>query len=56
MPAMGHGTSITPTATDMGSGVYAITDLSLFMPGEWELRTQFTGPVDDTAAPTFDVP
>jgi hypothetical protein len=56
MPAMGHGTSVVPTVTPAGSGQYTITDLSLFMPGEWQLRTKFTGQVDDSAEPTFSVP
>jgi hypothetical protein len=59
MPAMGHGTSIVPTLTPMGNGVYLFTDLSLFMAGEWQLRTQFSGlsgQVSDSAAPTFSVP
>jgi hypothetical protein len=56
MPAMGHGTSITPTVTPAGSGQYTVTDLSLFMPGEWQLRTKFSGQVTDSVEPTFSVP
>jgi hypothetical protein len=56
MPAMGHGTSVVPTVTPAGGGQYTITDLSLFMPGEWQLRTKFSGQVDDSAEPTFSVP
>jgi hypothetical protein len=39
MPAMGHGTAITPTITELGDGVYQIDDVDLFMAGSWELRT-----------------
>jgi hypothetical protein len=53
MPAMGHGTSVTPSLTPLGQGRYVFTDVSLFMPGVWELRTQFSGPVEDSVDPTF---
>jgi hypothetical protein len=56
MPAMGHGTSLVPTVSPKGNGVYEIDQLSLFMPGEWELRLSFTGPMSDTANPAFNVP
>jgi len=56
MPAMGHGASVTPVLEAMGKGVYDFTDVSLFMPGEWQLRTKFSGQVTDSAAPTFTVP
>jgi len=55
MPDMGHGTSIPPTVTARGSGLYDLTNVYLPMPGQVELRTQATGPVNDTAAPTFQV-
>ena len=55
MPAMGHGASVTPLLTAMGQGRYVFTNVSLFMPGEWQLRTQFSGQVDDSAEPTFNV-
>ena len=56
MPAMGHGTSLVPTVSAQGKGVYEIDQLSLFMGGEWELRLAITGPYQDTANPTFNVP
>jgi len=60
MPAMGHGTCCTPVFTDQGNGHYVSTDVSLFMPGEWELQTHLSnadsGTVEDTVNPTFDVP
>jgi hypothetical protein len=55
MPAMGHGTSIVPTITPKGSGIYISTQVSLFMPGEWQLRTSFTGSASDYVAPSFQV-
>jgi hypothetical protein len=56
MPAMGHGSCCTPEFTDMGKGHYVATDASLVMQGEWQLRTKISGKVDDTVAPTFDIP
>ena len=55
MPAMGHGASVTPSVTALGQGRYVFTDVSLFMPGEWQLRTQFSGQVTDSVEPTFNV-
>ena len=56
MPAMGHGASTAPTVSAEGDGRYVISDVELFMPGTWELRTQITGTTDDSAAPSFDIP
>jgi hypothetical protein len=56
MPAMGHGTCCTPVFADMGNGRYVSQQVSLYMPGEWQLRTQLSGTVEDSVAPTFDVP
>jgi hypothetical protein len=55
MPAMGHGADVTPQVTALGDGRYVFTDVSLFMPGEWELRTQITGAMTDSVDPTFNV-
>jgi YtkA-like len=55
MPAMGHGTSITPEVTPKGGGVYVITNVSLFMPGDWELRTSISGSATDHVAPLVTV-
>ena len=55
MPAMGHGASSTPVVTALGDGRYVLTEVSLVMPGEWQLRTQFSGPVTDSVEPTFNV-
>lgn len=55
MPAMGHGASVSPSVTALGQGRYVFTNVSLFMPGEWQLRTQFSGQVSDSVEPTFSV-
>jgi hypothetical protein len=51
MPTMGHGTDTTPQLQVMGKGRYVFTNVNLYMPGEWQLRFQFSGPVNDSAAP-----
>jgi hypothetical protein len=56
MPVMGHGTPVMPTASGEGNGKYALRNVSMYMPGLWELRTTFSGVVMDTATPVFDVP
>jgi hypothetical protein len=55
MPSMGHGADTTPTLTALGQGHYVFTDVSLFMPGEWQLRTQISGAASDSAEPTLNV-
>jgi hypothetical protein len=55
MPAMNHGTS-TPTVTAEGNGKYLVTEVYLYMPGVWQLRTAFSGPLNDHAAPSVSVP
>lgn len=56
MPAMGHGTSVKP-AVEPGPdpGSYTVTNVNLFMPGLWEIRTTIGGPTSDHAAPQFDI-
>ena|SRR5271155_2593283 len=56
MPLMGHGADLVPTLQAMGKGRYVFTNVNLFMPGEWQLRFEFTGSVACSAAPTFNVP
>jgi hypothetical protein len=56
MPAMGHGASVVPTVADMGGGRYVVSDVEVFMPGQWELRTTFAGPVQDSATPVLQIP
>ena len=51
MPDMGHGASIEPMVSAVGGGRYVISNVELFMPGRWELRTSITGPSEDRAAP-----
>jgi hypothetical protein len=55
MPAMGHGTSVTPAISAVGAGVYDVSNVYLFMPGEWQLRTALTGGANDSAVPSFTV-
>ncbi len=54
MPAMGHGTSKT-TVTPEGGGVYLVTEVYLYMPGVWELRTGISGAATDHANPQLTV-
>jgi YtkA-like len=56
MTAMGHGSSVRAAVVPQGSGRYAISDVGMFMPGDWELRLTFTGRVSDHAAPIISVP
>jgi len=53
MPAHGHGTSVVPTVKAEGSGKYAVENVSLYMAGHWELRTQMG---QDHATIAVDVP
>jgi hypothetical protein len=55
MPAMGHGSSVTPILTPVGEGRYVFTNVSLVMAGQWQLRTKFSGQVNDSVDPTFHV-
>lgn len=54
MPFMGHGTSVKPTVMAMGEGRYVLSNVNLYMPGHWELRTTFGA--SERAAPAFDIP
>jgi hypothetical protein len=55
MPAMGHGASVTPAVADEGGGRYVATNVDLFMPGTWELRTTLTGATTDHVTPQFQI-
>lgn len=55
MDSHGHGTSTTPAVTPQGNGRYWVRDVSLFMPGQWELRIALSGAVSDRAAAKLDV-
>jgi hypothetical protein len=54
MPAMGHGTSVTPTIAETSPGVYDLENLALFMPGTWQIRTDWDGSVEHVT-PTFEI-
>lgn len=56
MVAHGHGTAIKPSVTPDGPGEYLVSDVNLFMPGTWELRTSITGRVTDHVAPALAIP
>ena len=54
MPAMGHGTSVTPTIVETSPGTYDLENLVLFMPGTWQVRTDWDGSVEHVT-PTFEI-
>ncbi len=63
MPAHGHGASVQPTVSETAPGVYLAVPLDFYMSGSWQLRTRIqrdagdgAGAIDDTAAPSVDVP
>jgi hypothetical protein len=43
MPIMNHGTSIVPSVTETVPGTYVLSNVDLFMAGEWALRTTISG-------------
>jgi hypothetical protein len=56
MPAMGHGASVKPTVQPGPEpGSYDVTNVNLFMPGLWEIRTTIGGATSDHVAPQFDI-
>jgi hypothetical protein len=55
MVEMAHGTSLVPTVTAKGQGVYVLTNVDLFMEGNWQLRTGVDGGVSDLFTPTISV-
>jgi hypothetical protein len=40
MPAMGHGSGVTPELTEIEGPYYTFEDVVLNMPGRWELRLE----------------
>jgi hypothetical protein len=56
MPAMAHGTSMTPDVAETSPGVYVVSHVDLFMPGTWQLRTDIQGPMQDHATLSLDIP
>ncbi len=55
MPAMGHGASTIPIITDAGGGTYIANDVVLFMPGQWQLRTDLAGARADSFVAVVEV-
>jgi len=55
MPAMGHGTSVVPSVSATGAGLYDLSNVYLFMPGDWQLRTAISGAATDSATPELMV-
>lgn len=55
MPAMGHGTSVQPTISETAAGTYLVDHLILFMPGDWQLRTELGGTLSDHVTPTLEI-
>ena len=56
MPAMGHGASVKPSVhAEAAPGVFTVTNVNLFMPGLWEIRTTIGGSASDHVTPTFEV-
>lgn len=56
MPAMGHGASVKPSVrAEAAPGVFTVTNVNLFMPGLWEIRTTISGSASDHVTPTFDI-
>ncbi len=55
MAAHAHGASVKPTVTSKGQGRYLVSNINLFMPGHWEIRSTFSGDIADRAAPFFDI-
>lgn len=56
MVTMGHGSSVVPLVTASGAGTYLVRSISLFMPGEWQLRVALSGGRTDRAVFTLPVP
>jgi hypothetical protein len=56
MPDHGHGSSVTPTISNQGSGNYQVNNLFLFMPGVWKITFSTTTAPTDTADFWFCVP
>jgi hypothetical protein len=54
MPSHDHGASVVPSVVAEGGGRYVASNVDLFMPGRWELRT--TIDTKDHVTPTIDVP
>jgi hypothetical protein len=56
MPAMNHGSSVEPVISAMGHGRYFADNVSMFMPGRWQLRVALAQPgSDDVDHGTLDI-
>lgn len=56
MPAHGHGTAVQPVVMPGADGVQVATPVYLYMSGEWQLRLTMTGPQQDAAIITVQIP
>jgi hypothetical protein len=57
MPAMGHGASVEPSVhAEAQPGIFTVTNVTLFMPGLWEIRTTIGGAANDHVTPSVDIP
>jgi hypothetical protein len=54
MPAMGHGSAVTPTVETIDGG-FIVSEISMAMAGSWECRCAFSGAMGDSATLTFDI-
>lgn len=54
MPAMGHGSAVTPDVTRVSDSVFEASPVYLPMAGTWELRVSVDGV--EQLVPTVDVP
>lgn len=55
MPSMGHGNGSQPKGEAVDLGVYEFEDVTLTMPGLWELRTKIAGAASDSVVLAFNV-
>jgi hypothetical protein len=55
MPEHGHGTSVAPTVMANGDGTWTVSNLYLAMAGQWQLRIDVSGAVNDELVPSFDI-
>ena len=46
LATMGHGASVRPSVTAQGGGRYVVANVDFSMPGQWQLRLTFSGPID----------
>jgi hypothetical protein len=56
MPAMGHGSGVSPEVSSLAEGHYECTQVLLNMAGRWQLRTTISGVRSDYVAFEVDVP